>query len=364
MKVGLIGAGNVTRLYLPSLVTAPGIEVAAISDLIPEAARARAEEYGVHTVLAPDELIDHPDLELVLNFTPIPSHAATTRRALAAGKHVWSEKPLATTTADAVSLVEEAASRHLRLGCAPDTLLGSGFQAARAALGSGAVGRPLGGGAFMFRSRPGRPAYLTDAFAFFDMAPYYVTALVTLFGPARRVVGQAQRLSAAEAEERAGGEGGTVSFAGVIEFDHRVLVTLLLSWGTEHRPEVPAVRVYGTTGELEVPNPNLFGEAALVRPYTDASARIVDGSVQAPDWPRQQRGLGVAEMAEAIRQGRNPRAAGDLAAHVVDVIAGIADSAEHGTPTEMTTTFAMPPPLDTDDRARLLGRQAGAVAPG
>lgn len=354
MKVGLLGAGNVTPLYLPNLMPAPGVEVAAISDLDHALATARAAEYGIPRVLAPEELIGDPDIELILNFTPIPAHVETTRRALEAGKHVYSEKPLATCTAEAVSLVEEAERRHLRLGCAPDTLLGSGLQTARATLERGAVGRPLGAGAFMLRRVAPTAAYATGAFAFRDMAPYYVTTLVTLFGPARRVVGLQEALSRAEAP--ASFQDTPISFGAVIEFDNRLLATLLLSWGTDHRREVPAIQVYGTRGELSVPNPNVFGDAASVRLYSEPSAQVVEGSVQPADWPRQQRGLGVAEMAEAIREDRQPRAAGDLAAHVVEVIEGVIAAAEHGGPVDLKTGFALPPPLEAAERARLLGR--------
>ncbi len=354
MKIGLLGAGNVTPLYLPNLMPAPGVEVAAISDLDSAAATARAAEYGIPAVLTPDQLLDDPEIELVLNFTPIPAHAETTRRALAAGKHVYCEKPLATTTAEAVSLVEEAERRHLRLGCAPDTLLGSGLQTARAALEGGAIGRPLGAGAFMFRSTAPTAAYATGGFAFRDMAPYYVTTLVTLFGPARRVVGLEETLTGTQAEGSY--QETPISFGAVIEFEDRLLATLLLSWGTDHRTEVPSIHVYGTRGDLSVPNPNVFGDAASVRLYSEPSAQVVEGSVQPPDWPRQQRGLGVAEMAEAIREDRQPRTAGDVAAHVVEVIEGILEAAEESDSVDLTTGFTLPPPLLAEDRARLLGR--------
>lgn len=354
MKVGLVGAGGVSPMYLPNLQQAPGIEVAAISDLDLEAAGARAREHGVATVLSPDQLLADPQIELVLNLTPIPVHVAMTRQALEAGKHVWSEKPLATSVPEAVALVEEAGRRGLRLGCAPDTLLGSGLQAARAALEAGAVGDPLGATACMYRRMQNNAAYVTGDFALRDMAPYYVTTLVTLLGPARRVVGLSQTLTADQA--RTSRDENPVSFGGVIEFDHRVVATLLMTWGTSHRAEVPSVHVYGTTGDLAVPNPNVFGDAARVRPYAEESATVVEGSIQPADWPRQQRGLGVAEMAEAIREGRTPRAGGELAAHVVEVIEGIITASHQGHPVDLHTGFTLPPPLTAADRARLLGR--------
>ena len=354
MRVGMMGAGNVTPLYLPTLLQAAGIEMAAIADLDHEAAVRRAAEYGITSVLEPDELINDPGIELVLNLTPIRAHVETTCRALAAGKHVYSEKPLATNTDDALSVVEEASRRQLRVGCAPDTMLGSGLQAARSALEAGRIGRPLAASALMFRSLPRNPAYATGPFALFDMAPYYISMLVTLLGPARRVVAMAQTLTAQEAEAKL--EGAVVSFGAAIEFDDHVMADVLLAWGTSHRPEVSSVHVFGTDGELEVPNPNRFGDAASVRSYADAAPEVVAGSVQPDGWPPQQRGLGVAEMAEAIREGRSPRASAEVAAHVVDVIAGVVTSAEDGRPVTLTTSCTIPPPLDAEARARLLGR--------
>lgn len=206
----------------------------------------------------------------------------------------------------------------------------------------------------MFRKTAPSAAYATEAFAFRDMAPYYVTTLVTLLGPARRVVGLQETLSRAEVGTSF--QETPISFGGVIEFDGRLLATLMLAWGTEHRTEVPSVHVYGTKGDLSVPNPNVFGEASSVRLYSEPAAQVVEGSVQPPDWPRQQRGLGVAEMAEAIREDRQPRAAGDLAAHVVEVIEGVLAAAEQGHAVDLKTGFVLPPPLEAAERARLLGR--------
>ncbi|MFZ0215493.1 MAG: gfo/Idh/MocA family oxidoreductase, partial [Candidatus Dormiibacterota bacterium] len=238
-------------------------------------------------------------------------------------------------------------------GCAPDTLLGSGFQASRKRFAEGAIGRPLGAQGFMFRRLPPTPASATGAFAFFDMAPYYVTALVNLLGPARRVTGSAQTLTAEQAA--GGGDSAVISFAGVIEFANRVLANVLLVWGTSHRSEVPFVKVFGTTGVLDVPNPNVFGDPGFVRPYDAAPDEEIAASRQPAEWPRNLRGLGVAELAAALREGRQPRAGADVACHVVEVIASIVSAAEDGRHVDLTTTCSPPPPLSLAEEAALLG---------
>ncbi|MFZ0215442.1 MAG: Gfo/Idh/MocA family oxidoreductase, partial [Candidatus Dormiibacterota bacterium] len=154
VKIGVLGCGRVSPMYLPNLVRSPLLDVVAVSDVVHELAAAAAEAYGVAKVLSPEELLADPGVEVILNLTPIRHHVEMTSAALDAGKHVYSEKPLATTVEEARRLVADAERRGLLLGCAPDTLLGSGFQASRDRFAEGAIGRPLGAQVFMFRRLP------------------------------------------------------------------------------------------------------------------------------------------------------------------------------------------------------------------
>jgi predicted dehydrogenase len=143
--------------------------------------------------------------------------------------------------------------------------------------------------------------------------------------------------------------------SGTLEFPGDMVASLTVTWGTAYRHEVPSVTVYGTEGVLRVPNPNNFGDPAFVRSHDDEDWEEVKGSRQPSELPWNLRGLGVAEMAGAVRQGRAPRASAEIAAHVVDVISGLVSSADEGRRVEMTTTCQSAEPLAGDARAELLG---------
>ncbi|HVX46086.1 MAG TPA: Gfo/Idh/MocA family oxidoreductase [Mycobacteriales bacterium] len=354
-RIGVLGCGKVSHMYLPILLRSPAIEVAAIADADPAVAKAVSEQYQIATVVSPDGLLADPTIDIVLNLTPIAVHVGVTQAALRAGKHVYSEKSLATTVQDAQSLLSEAESRGLVLACAPDTLLGSGFQAAREALDGGRIGRALSASAAMFRSALTAPSFYTKGpTAFFDMSPYYLSALVSLLGPVTRVSG-ATRTWPTDEKPADTATGATIAISGTLEFAGGATASLTLSWGTGHRHEVPVLDVYGETGVIEFPNPNNFGDAAYIRGYADADRSEIPGSRQDENLPHNLRGLGVAEMVLAVQEGRAPRASGELAVHVVDLVASLVQSAEEGRRIDLTTTCQSPPPLAADVRDQLLG---------
>lgn len=341
-------------MYLPILVRTPMVEVVAVADVDAGAARAMAEAHHVDRAVRPDELLADPSVEIVVNLTPIVAHVATTQAALAAGKHVYSEKPLATSVEEARALVDEAERRGLMLGCAPDTLLGSGFQTAWAALTDGRIGRPLTVTASMLRRGMSAPSFYTDGpTPFFDMAPYYASALVCLLGPATAVSAATRTWPAGEMpDERPAG--ASIAVSAVVEFASGGIATLTLGWGIDHGPEVARLDVNGTSGVLACANPNNFGDAAYLQEYGEQEWKELPGSRQPPDHPRNQRGIGVAEMAHALRGGRRARASADLACHVVDLIAGMVRSGETGERVTLTTTCTPPEQLPADVRAQLL----------
>lgn len=352
-RIGVIGCGKVSHMYLPVLTGMSSLEVAAVADLDPASAEAVAERYAVPAT-TPEDLLADPTIEVVVNLTPIAVHVATTTAALAAGKHVYSEKPLATTVADARELVAEAERRGLQLACAPDTLLGTGFQAAWQAMSNGAIGKPLGASAAMYRSAPKEPSFYTEgATPFFDMAPYYCSALVALFGPVTRVSGATRMWPPGERPEEPAA-GATIAIAGVLEFASGVLANLTLVWGTDHQHEIPVLTVHGTTGSLRFSNPNNFGDPAYVQTYGEGDWTELPDSRQPDDWNRNLRGLGVAELVQAIRAGRSPRAGADLACHVVDLVAALARSGASGERVELSTTCTPPEPVSADVRRELL----------
>ena len=354
-QIGILGCGKVSHMYLPVLGRSPAVEVAAVADVDAGVARDVAAQYQISRATSPDELLADPAIQLVVNLTPIAVHVGLTRAALAAGKHVYTEKPLATTVDDARDLVAEADRRGLALAGAPDTLLGSGFQVARAALADGAIGRPLSASAVMFRGAMSAPSFYTNgATPFFDMAPYYVSALVSIFGPVTRVSGVTRtwpgNTKPADTES-----GASIAISGVLEFAGGATATITLAWGIAYRSEIPVLDVYGTDGVLEFPNPNNFGDAAYVRKYGDPAHSELPGSRRPATVPHNLRGLGVAELALALDEGRKPRAGADLACHVVDVIAGLVASGESGARVDLSTTCQPPEPLPAAVREQLLG---------
>ena len=193
--IGIVGAGNISSQYLSNLTRFPDTTVLAIGDALPDVARAKAAEHGVALAGDAASVLDHPDVEIVVNLTVPAAHAEVALRAIAARKHVWNEKPLALDRAAAAGVLEAAAAAGVRIGCAPDTFLGEGLQAVRRLLDDGAIGRPLTALALMQSPGPDawhpNPAFLfqTGAGPLFDIGPYYLTALVQAFGAVGRVGG-------------------------------------------------------------------------------------------------------------------------------------------------------------------------------
>ena len=353
--IGIMGCGNVSHMYVPVLARIPDVEIVAVADVDAGRAQALVEKYDLPKALRPDELLADPTVEIILNLTPIAMHVEVSKAALAAGKHVYSEKPLATSVEAAVDLVEDASRRGLALACAPDTMLGSGFEVGRQALADGMVGRPLAATGLMFRSALTRPSFYTDgATPLFDMAPYYLTALVDLFGPAVRVSGTTRTLATGETPVEPAA-GASIALAGVVEFASGLLANVGLAWGTTHRGEVPVLTVYGTEGELALPNPNNFGDPAFARSYGGDGWAEVPGSRQPSGWPANLRGIGVGELAQAIRAGRPPRASGEIACHVVDLIAGMVNSARTHQQVDLTTTCTPAAAMSPSAREALVG---------
>lgn len=352
-RVGLIGCGNISRAYATKLRALPDLDLVACADLDPDRARALAAEMGVPLVLTPEALLAHPDVDVVLNLTVPLAHATITRAALEAGKHVYSEKPLALEVAEGQGLVAAAEAGGLRLGCAPDTFLGAGLQTCRALLDSGAIGVPLAANAFFHGSGPEswhpdpRAFYQRGAGPLYDVGVYYVTTLVTLLGPVSRVTGSA-RISRAKRLITSQPLHGTwmdvevpTHVAGVLEHEAGPLATLVASF------DVPATRyrfieVYGTEGTLSVPDPNTFGGPVQVRRADDddwTDVPLTHGNAE------QSRGLGLADMVRAQRTGRPHRASGELALHVLEVMERILAADSTGQHQSIASRVERPAPL-------------------
>jgi predicted dehydrogenase len=357
MRVGVIGCGTVSEPYLRNMTASPALEVVACSDLAMERAEARAAQFGVPGVCTQAELLADPEIELVVNLTVPRAHFEVTLAALQAGKHVWTEKPLAMDRTEAATLLRVASERGLQVGCAPDTVLGAGLQTSRKLIDDGVIGRPLAGAAFFMSPGPESwhpdPVFLYQPGAgpLFDVGVYYVSALVNLLGPVASVTALGRVLY----PERVIGSGpkagesflvGTDTYvASIMRFENEALVNLVATFGV-WGAGLPRVQVYGADGVLDVPDPNTFGGPVRVNRHTDEGGwRDVPLAYDHTDECRNCRGLGVAELAEAVREGRPPRASGAIAYHVLDVMQSMVESASLGRHVEVESTCERPAPL-------------------
>lgn len=333
--VGIVGAGVISDTYLENLASFPDTRVIAIGDLRPDAARAKAAAHRVVVGGDVDAVLDHPEVEIVVNLTIPSAHAEVAERALDAGKHVWNEKPLALDRASGRAVLDKAAGAGLRVGCAPDTFLGAGLQAVRGMIEAGAIGEPLTALALLQSPGPDawhpNPDFLFQAGAgpLFDLGPYYLTALVQILGPVssvaavastahhRRSVGSGLRAGETFEVTAPTHVGALVAFVGgasaqvVFSFDSplpRILFELT-----------------GRDGTMILPDPNGFDGDVGVRRRGATETETVARTIA-----RSTRGSGVLEMARAIRETRPHRASGELAYHVLDVMLAIGESAESG----------------------------------
>ncbi|WP_432824699.1 Gfo/Idh/MocA family protein [Dactylosporangium sp. CA-092794] len=350
LSVGIIGAGKISAAYATTLARLPGIALTRVADLDPARAAALAADFPGVLPVPTAGLLSSEDVDLVLNLTVPQAHAAVALAALAAGKHVYGEKPLAATTAEARPVLAAAAGAGLAVGCAPDTVLGTGVQTARASLLAGDIGTPVAATAFMVT--PGHELWHPDPEFYYqpgggpllDMGPYYLTALVTLLGPVRRVTGMAatpRRARTIAAGPRAGTVfpvGVATHQTGVLEHTSGALTTLLMSFDV-WTGRLPRIEVYGSDGTLGLPDPNQF--AGPVHLFTGATGEWTELPDRA-GYRDAARGYGVADLAHSLRTGTPHRAGADLAYHVLDIMECLQTAAETGAAVTVPSTCDLP----------------------
>jgi predicted dehydrogenase len=351
MRAGIVGCGVISKHYAENAAAFDGFELVACADLESAFARALAADHGLEA-LSVDELVADPSVELVLNLTPAAAHAAVTQAALQAGKHVYSEKPLATAAADALRLVGEASRQGVALGCAPDIFLGGAYQAARALIDEGAIGEPVAvsaamlvGGADAWHPSP-EQFFQDGAGPLLDMGPYYLTAIVALLGPVARVAGFASTPTPSRVI-RVGPRAGSsfevetqTHVSAVLELDSGVTANLVASFEATDR-YVCDLEIHGREGVLGLPDPNAFeGPLRLRRNRGDW-----EEVAYAARGAREARGIGVQDLCEAVAEGREPRASGRLGAHVVDVARSVLEAAAEGRTLPVATRAERPAPL-------------------
>jgi predicted dehydrogenase len=354
VPVGLIGCGNISSIYLQNAQILDAIEIVACADLRQEAAEAQAKQYGVAKVCSVEQLLADPGIEIVLNLTTPDAHGTIALAALAAGKSVYNEKPLAMSRDEGRQMLELARAKGLLVGGAPDTFLGAGYQTVRELIDSGAIGTPVGANAFMM-SRGHEHWHPNPSFYYkkgggplFDMGPYYLTAMISLLGPVQRVTG-ATRITRPQrtiSSEPRYGEVITVEVpthvAGLLDFAAGPIGMIMTTFDVQ-ASALPWIEIYGTKGTIAAPDPNTFGGPVKVRHADDKEWEEVP--VTRP-YAANSRGLGLAGMAEALRSGAPHRASGELAYHVLDLMFAVHEASERGCHVDVESTCERPASLN------------------
>jgi predicted dehydrogenase len=363
VKVGVIGCGFISKIYLSNMTGVfRDTEVVAVTDIVLPNARGRAEEFGIPRVCATvEELLRLDDIEIVVNLTIPKVHAAINRQILEAGKHCWTEKPLATNPTEAKELVELAGQKGLYLGSAPDTFLGAAVQTARRLIDQGWIGKPIG--AIGHHLRPGPESWHPDPDFLYqkgggpllDSAPYYITNLVYLMGPVERVACGAvitfpERTITSQPRygQKIKVEVPTLVSA-ILNFRGGAMATLVFSVDVEasrwqdSRQNKQSIEIYGSEGVISIPSPGQFGGQVYCKRNGIADWIEVPALF---GYATDSRGVGPADMASAIIHGRQPRASVELALHVHEVLFGLEAAADSGTSLAIDSTFVMTPPMN------------------
>lgn len=353
--VGIVGNGNISPIYLSNLTTVFNniVEVKGVCDLIPERSARAQENWDIPVVYETMyDMFADDEIEIVLNLTTPKQHYGVAIEALNRGKNTHSEKPMSVSLSDAKELFDLGREKGLLVGVAPDTFMGAGIQTCRKLLDDGYIGQPIGAAAYM--TGHGHESWHPDPEFYYelgggpmlDMGPYYVTALVNLLGPVKRLTGTSRRMFETRTITSKGKYGKVIPVEvdthvnGIMEFANGAVGSIITSfdmWKSEH----PYIEIFGTEGTMQVPDPNGFGgpvriqrgkgdfyEIPLTHPYDENS-----------------RGIAVADMAMALRTGRKHRADSELAYHVLDIMLGFGTSSQTGRHYELSTVCERPAPM-------------------
>ena len=372
LGVGIIGCGNISTTYLSLAPLFKGLKMLACADINPEAAKLRAEEYGV-TAQTVEELLANDELDVIVNLTIPATHFSVSKAILEAGKHVYSEKPLVLSLEEGEQLRALAKAKNLAVGCAPDTFLGGSHQLARQYIDEGGVGRITSGTCHVMS--PGMESWHPNPGFFFlagggpilDLGPYYIANLINLIGPVKRVAAltsMANPFRTITSQPLAGTQipvETPTNIHALLEFQNAATITLSASWDVwAHRHA--NMELYGTEGSIFVPDPNFFGgkvevsgRSNEIKPLEMWDHPFAKDNQESPRGPRANyRTAGLADMAMALIENRDARCSLERTLHGIDVMTGILKSGEDGCFVDMTTTCTQPAALGIDEALALL----------
>jgi len=355
-KIGIVGCGMISEIYMKNLKGKfRNIELVGCADAVQSKAHDKAAQFGIKEYSV-DELIAHPDISIILNLTVPQAHSDIALRSLKAGKHAYSEKPLAADLEEAEQVLRTAQSFGYRVGCAPDTFLGGGLQTARKVLDDGWIGEPIGATGYFLSRGPEafhpNPAFLYQQGAgpLFDIGPYYITALVSLLGSVKKVGGFARKTFARRMITRSDHYGETFGvdvptyINSIMEFSNGAIANLTVSFDMQYpywESKLPYLQIFGTEGTMLLPDPNKFeGPVQIRRGSGDwMTVPLTHGFTE------NCRGIGLADMAHCIETGELHRANGEIAFHVLEIMTGILGAAEHSSVVELGSSCERPNPL-------------------
>jgi predicted dehydrogenase len=363
VKTAVIGCGNISSIYLENAAKWDILDLRACANRTLPRAQSQAAKFHVPQAVPIADVLTDPEIELIINLTTPDVHAEIGLAALRAGKSVYNEKPLAISREDGRLLLAEAEARDLRVGCAPDTFLGGGLQACRQLIDGGEIGTPVAATGSMFIQGPEAwhpdPGFLYQVGAgpLFDIGPYYLTALISMLGPIRRVTGSA-RITYPERTIGSGPKQGhtipvetPTHIASILDFASGPVATLVTSFDVAVSAGAALnlydvggalLEIQGTTGTLSMPDPNMFGGPVRIRRLGETDWREIPLTHAHTS---NERCLGVADLAYALRTGRPHRANGELAYHVLDAMHAVLEASSSGQHIELTSTCERPAPL-------------------
>ncbi len=368
LKVGVVGCGRISDVYFRTLKRFDAVDVVACASLSLEESKFKADLYGVPRACLLDEILADPGIEAILNLTTPAAHAEVSLKALDAGKHVYSEKPMVSNLAEGRDILDLAARKGLTVGNAPDTFLGGRWQTVRKLIDAGTIGKPTGVCAFVGthgteRHHPNPDFYYqTGGGPMLDLGPYYLTAMVFCLGPMVRVAGLSNRAFTRRMIENGPRHGEWMDVEvdthalGMIEFANAAIGSITMSfdiWDSE----TPRMEIYGEAGTICIPDPDPVHGANIFQGEVWYRTRDTSRWSHQPrpsgrdNWlvaenthghNEDSRGLGLVDMAYSIRQGRMPRASGELAYHVLEAMMGILDSPAKGQFCEISSRCTRP----------------------
>jgi predicted dehydrogenase len=375
LRIGLIGCGNISDVYIQNSKKWPVMEIVACADKIEERAKEKSKTYNIAKACSVDDIMKDSNIDLILNLTTPQSHAEICSGALKAGKHSYTEKPLAINLEDGKEMLNLSKNKNLYLGSAPDTFLGGRLQTARKLIDDGWIGEPISAVAFCaFHGHevwhPGPDfLYKEGAGPMFDMGVYYITALVSLLGPVKRVVGNTKRYfdertitSQPKYGEKINVEIDT-HIGGIMEFRNNATATVMMSFDVWD-PTLPRIEIYGKEGTIYMNDddpyggPNIFGGKVLFRRGKDSDwlgypSQLPRKEKLSPlddipllyNYNENSRGVGLADMIYAIQSGRKSRANGEMAYHVLETMFSFFKSSKEGRYVDIESTCDRPAQL-------------------